>query len=87
MGNFGTGYYEEHFCETILTLDQSFKDNSILALVVISGGEQFGTLVIKEMSIKDISSFSSGSHFVRWSKTVCAILVEGIMGDIHLKLF
>ena len=22
LGNFGTGYYEEHFCETILTLDQ-----------------------------------------------------------------
>ena len=41
--------------------------------------------VVKEMSLKDIFSF--GSHFVHQSGVVCAILVEGIMGDINVKLF
>ena len=31
--------------------------------------------------------FSSGSHFVWLSGIVCTILVEGIIGDIHVKLF
>ena len=31
------------------------------------------------MSFKDISTFSYGSHFVQQDRTVCAILVEGIM--------
>ena len=39
------------------------------------------------MSFKDLSIFSSDSHFVQWSGTICAILVEGIMGHIHVKLF
>ena len=51
----------------------------------------------QEMLIKDISS---GAPFVRWSRTICAILVEGIirtilnlgdvegiMGKINVKLF
>ena len=33
------------------------------------------------------SIFSSGGHFVWQSKTVCAMLVEGRMGKIHVKLF
>ena len=31
--------------------------------------------------------WSSGSPRVQWSGTIYAILVEGIMGNIHLKLF
>ena len=34
------------------------------------------------MSFKDICIFSSGSHFDQESRTVCAILVEGIMRNI-----
>ena len=39
------------------------------------------------MLFKDISILSSGGHFFQWNGTVCAILVEGIMGNIHVKLF
>ena len=31
--------------------------------------------------------YSSGSHFVQRSGTICAILVEGIMRKISVKLF
>ena len=31
--------------------------------------------------------FSSGGHFVQRRGTVCLILVEDIMGNIHVKLF
>ena len=39
------------------------------------------------MSFKDFSVFSSGNHFVGRSRTICAILVEGNIGDICVKLF
>ena len=38
------------------------------------------------MISKDISIFSSGSHLVQQSGTVCAIVVEGIMSNISVKL-
>ena len=42
------------------------------------------------MPIKSFSCFSSDDHFVQWSKTVLAILVEGhsrkILYEIILKL-
>ena len=31
--------------------------------------------------------FSSGGHFIQQSRTVCAILIEGIMRNISVKLF
>ena len=43
--------------------------------------------MFQEMSFKDLSIFSSDSYFVQWSGTICAILVEGIMGTIHVKSF
>ena len=43
--------------------------------------------MVQEMLLKDISIFSSGGHFVQQSITVCAILVEGIMRNISVKLF
>ena len=43
--------------------------------------------MVKEMSFKVISSFSSGGHFVKKNSTVCAVLVEGIIGHIHGELF
>ena len=39
------------------------------------------------MLFKDFSRFNSGSHFVQQSGTICAILVEDIMGNIRVKLF
>ena len=39
--------------------------------------------VIKEI----FSIFSSGGHFVQRGRTVCVILVEGIMRYISVKLF
>ena len=39
------------------------------------------------MLFKNISIFSSGGHFFHWNGTVCAISVEDIMGNIHVKLF
>ena len=38
------------------------------------------------MSFEDFSSFSSKGHFVQRSRTFCAILVEGIMRNISVKL-
>ena len=43
--------------------------------------------VVNEMSFKDISIYSSDGHFVQWSKTVCAIMVEGIMRNISMESF
>ena len=45
------------------------------------GGQQFGRLC------KDFSIFRSGGHLAPWSGTGWAILVEGIMGNIWVKLF
>ena len=39
------------------------------------------------MSFKDFLIWSSGSPPVRWCGTICAILKEGIMGNIHVKLY
>ena len=37
------------------------------------------------MLFKDISVFSSGCHFVQQSGRICAILIEGIIGNIYEK--
>ena len=39
------------------------------------------------MSFEGFSIFSSGGHFVQWSGTILAILVEGHPREISLKLF
>ena len=39
------------------------------------------------MSFKSILIWSSGSPSVQWSRTNYAILKEGIMGNIHVKLY
>ena len=43
--------------------------------------------MVQEMSIKRFLSWSSGSPPVRWSGTIYAILKEGIMGNILVKLY
>ena len=45
--------------------------------------------LIKEMTFNDISIISSGNHFVQQNGTVCAIaiMVEGIIRNISVKLF
>ena len=47
---------------------------------------KFGPVIMKMLS-KDISIFSSIHHFVLQITTVYAILAEGIMRNIFLKLF
>ena len=42
---------------------------------------------VVKMLFKYISIFNSGSHFIQWSKTVCAILVESITRIISVKIF
>ena len=43
--------------------------------------------LVQEVWFKDFSIFSSGGHLICRSKKICAIFVEGIMGNIQLKLF
>ena len=39
------------------------------------------------MSFKGVSSFSFGGHFVQQCETILAILVEGHIRNISVKLF
>ena len=39
------------------------------------------------MLFKYISIFNSGGHLVQQSRSVCAILVEGMLRNISAKLF
>ena len=43
--------------------------------------------VVQEMSVKRVLIWSSGSPPVWCSRTIYAILKEGIMGNIHVKLY
>ena len=43
--------------------------------------------MVQEMSFKRFLIWSSGSPPVQWSGTIYAILKEGIMGNIHVKLY
>ena len=43
--------------------------------------------MVKEMLFKDFYHFSSGSHFVQQSRRFCAILVDGVMRNISVKLY
>ena len=40
----------------------------------------------RRLPFQDIFIFSSGCHFVQWSGMIRAILVEGIMRGISVKL-
>ena len=48
---------------------------------------EFESVIQKEMSFKKILIWSSGDPPVQWSGTIYAILKEGIMGNIHVKLY
>ena len=43
--------------------------------------------MVQEISFKDFIIWSSGGPSVRWNGTIFAILVEGISGNLHIKLF
>ena len=47
---------------------------------------EFGP-VGQEMSFKRFLIWSSGGPLVQWSGTIYAILKEGIIGNIHVKLY
>ena len=44
-------------------------------------------MVQEEISFKDISYLELWWPFVQWSRTICAILVEGIMRNDSVNLF
>ena len=46
---------------------------------------EFGPVVQEERLFKIFLIWSSGGPPVQWSRTVCAVLKEGIMGNIHVK--
>ena len=48
---------------------------------------EFGSVVQEEMLFIRFLIWSSGSPLVWWSQTIYAILKEGIMGNIHVKLY
>ena len=48
---------------------------------------KFGPVVQEEMSFKRFLIWSSGNPPVQWSGIIYAILNEGIMGNIHVKLY
>ena len=68
--NFGRRHLGEHSCEIILNLDQRFMRCHLK--------------IFLENSIFYICS--SSGHFTCWSISVCAILVDGIMGNLYVKL-
>ena len=43
--------------------------------------------MVQEMSFKRFLIWSSGGPPAHWSGTIYAILKEGIIGNIHVKLF
>ena len=45
----------------------------------------FGPVVQKEMSFKIFLIWSSGGPCVGWSRSIYAILIEGIIGNLHVK--
>ena len=48
---------------------------------------KIGPVVQEEMLFKIFLSWRSGGPPVQWSGTIYAILKEGIMGNIHVKLY
>ena len=48
---------------------------------------EFGLVVQEKMSFKRFLIWSSGDPPVQWSGIIYAILKEGIMGNIHVKLY
>ena len=48
---------------------------------------KFGPVVQEEKLFKDISYLELWQPFFHWSRTICAILVEGIMRNNSVKLF
>ena len=47
----------------------------------------FGQWFRRRCILKIFLIWSSGSPFVQWSRTICAILIEGIMRNNSVKLF
>ena len=46
---------------------------------------EFGTVVQEDLAFKRFLIWCSGSPPVRWSRTIYAILKEGIIRNIHVK--
>ena len=48
---------------------------------------KLGPVVQEEKSFKRFLIWSSSVPYVTWSGTIYAIYIEGIMGNLHRKLF
>ena len=52
---------------------------------ILENNFDFGPVVQEEISFKIYLIWRSGDACVRWSRTIYAILVEGIFGNLHVK--
>ena len=73
----GGHFDQQNYSGNFVTCRLPFEKQ--LCEIILSLGQQF-RMLFKRL-------FYSGSHFIRQSKTVCAILIEGIMRNICVKLF
>ena len=72
--------WQSHLCN----FDEGIRRN-ICEIILNSGIAK--CFRCRSSSSKDLSIFSSGGHLVQLSRIICAILVEGIMGNICIHLF
>ena len=97
LGSFSRGHYEEHFCEFTLNLGQWLRRLHLkiflflaLATILFSRAkcfEQFYRGHYEEHFWEFILILDQWFwwHYVTRSRTICATLVEGIMGNISVK--
>ena len=84
--NFGRTHHGEHFCEITLNLDQEMLLKNISYLELwFSRTDPFVQFWYKALS--GFLIYSSGGPPAQRSGSICAILVQGNMGNIHVKLF
>ena len=85
MCNFGRGHYNEHLL--ILNLGQWFSKMSFNNISMFSSGGcvcNFGNCHEGHWFRCPLNIFL---FLVQWSGTICAILVESIMGNIQVNYF
>ena len=69
-------------CNNLCNFGNGFNEEQFLEIIL-----NFGSVVHEEIPFKRFLIWSSGGSHVRWSGTIYAILKEGIVGNIHVKLY
>ena len=64
--------------------EQCFSKERFCEIILKSANS---LLALEEMSFYEFSIFSSGGHFVQWSRTILAIFDKLLPGIIRMKLF